>query len=73
MEALWHEILPEGDFMLRPRMSRIYYKGKFLDYPLRAINVLRNIGLWEGILSSSPICGPASAPPRTSPTTRTGW
>ena len=36
--------------MLRPRMSRIYYKGKFLDYPLRALNVLRNIALWEGIL-----------------------
>ena len=50
VEALWHEILPEGDFMLRPRMSRIYYKGKFLDYPLRALNVLRNIALWEGIL-----------------------
>jgi protoporphyrinogen oxidase len=50
VEALWHEILPEGDFMLRPRMSRIYYKGKFLDYPLRALNVLRNIALWEGLL-----------------------
>ena len=25
VETLWHEILPEGDFMLRPRMSRIYY------------------------------------------------
>ena len=50
VEALWHEILPEGDFMLRPRMSRIYYKGKFLDYPLRALNVLRNIALWEGFL-----------------------
>ena len=33
VEALWHEILPEGDFMLRPRMSRIYYKGKFLRLP----------------------------------------
>src|SRR6202050_4753070 len=50
VEALWHEILPEGDFMLRPRMSRIYYKGKYLDYPLRAMNVLRNIAPWEGIL-----------------------
>jgi protoporphyrinogen oxidase len=50
VESLWHEILPEGDFMLRPRMSRIYYKGKFLDYPLRATNVLRNLSLWEGFL-----------------------
>ena len=74
VEALWHEILPEGDFMLRPRMSRIYYKGKFLDYPLRALNVLRNISPLGGrCSSSSPTCGPASIRPRTSPTTRTGW
>ena len=50
VEALWHEILPEGDFMLRPRMSRIYYQGKFYDYPLKALNALRNLGLWEAIL-----------------------
>ena len=30
---LWHEILPEEDFLLRPRMSRIYYGGRFYDYP----------------------------------------
>ena len=33
VEALWHEILPDEDFMLRPRMSRIYYKGKFYRLP----------------------------------------
>jgi protoporphyrinogen oxidase len=50
VEALWHEILPEGDFLLRPRMSRIYYNGKYIDYPLKALNALRNLGLWEAIL-----------------------
>jgi protoporphyrinogen oxidase len=50
VEALWHEILPEGDFMLRPRMSRIYYQGKFFDYPLKALNALRNLGLREAFL-----------------------
>ncbi len=50
VEELWHEILPEGDFMLRPRMSRIYYKGRFLDYPLKIFNVLRNLSLWEGFM-----------------------
>ena len=50
VDALWHEILPEGDFMLRPRMSRIYYRGKFIDYPLKALNALKNLGLWESIL-----------------------
>jgi len=26
VEALWHEILPDDEFLLRPRMSRIYYR-----------------------------------------------
>ena len=37
VEALWHEILPDEDFLMRPRMSRIYYHGKFYDYPLKAV------------------------------------
>lgn len=48
VEAFWHEILPSGDFLLRPRMSRIFYNGRFFDYPLRAGNALRNLGIWEG-------------------------
>jgi protoporphyrinogen oxidase len=46
---LWHEILPADDFMLRPRMSRIYYGGKYIDYPLRAMNALRNVGIIEAV------------------------
>ena len=49
VEALWHEILPDEDFLLRPRMSRIYYKDKFYDYPLRATNALRNLGPIEAV------------------------
>ena len=33
--ALWHEMLGE-EFLVRPRLSRIYWNGRFLDYPLRA-------------------------------------
>ena len=47
VEALWHEILSDDDFMLRPRMSRIYYNGKYYDYPLKASNALKNLGIWE--------------------------
>ena len=36
---LWNEILPD-DFIQRPRMSRIYYEGKFYSYPLRAFEAL---------------------------------
>ena len=35
--------------MVRPRMSRIYYQGKFYDYPLRAMNALGNLGPLEAL------------------------
>jgi protoporphyrinogen oxidase len=50
VEALWHEILPAGDFLLRPRKSRIFYDGKYYDYPLRAFNALKNLGPVEAVL-----------------------
>jgi protoporphyrinogen oxidase len=43
---LWREILAD-DFLVRARLSRIYYDGKFFDYPLKVRNVLSNLGLWE--------------------------
>lgn len=30
-------------------MSRIFYAGKFYDYPLRATNALRNLGIFESV------------------------
>jgi protoporphyrinogen oxidase len=42
--ALWDELLPDG-FLTRPRMSRIYYGGKFYSYPLRAFEALFNLGV----------------------------
>jgi protoporphyrinogen oxidase len=50
VERFWWEILGQEDFLLRPRMSRIFYDGKFFDYPLRAVNALRNLGIFESIL-----------------------
>ena len=49
VEEFWHEVLPDEEFMLRPRKSRIYYQGKFYDYPLKASNALRNLGIIEAI------------------------
>jgi len=49
VESLWHEILPDEDFLMRPRMSRIFYNGKLYDYPLKATNALRNLGILEAI------------------------
>jgi protoporphyrinogen oxidase len=47
VQDLWHEILAPDDFLLRPRMSRIYYEGKFYDYPINVLNALHNLGLVE--------------------------
>ncbi len=46
VNRLWEEVLGD-DFLLRPRLSRIFYNGRFFDYPLRASNALRNLGVRE--------------------------
>lgn len=46
VEQLWYEILPD-DFITRPRLSRIFYRGKYYDYPLKMRNALSNLGLYE--------------------------
>ncbi len=64
---LWDEILPDG-FLERPRLSRIYYRGKFYSYPLRAFEALRNLGLIESALCMASFAFARAAPiknPRT--------
>jgi protoporphyrinogen oxidase len=46
VDALWHEVMKE-EFLLRPRMSRIYWRGKFLDYPLNGMDVVKKLGPLE--------------------------
>jgi protoporphyrinogen oxidase len=43
VDDLWHEVLDE-EFLLRPRMSRIYWNKRYLDYPLRGPDVIRKLG-----------------------------
>jgi protoporphyrinogen oxidase len=43
IERMWDDMAPEP-LLVRPRLSRIYYEGKFYDYPLRLGNALRNMG-----------------------------
>lgn len=43
IEDLWTEVLGD-DMLVRPRLSRIYYNGKFYDYPLKAWNAFSNLG-----------------------------
>lgn len=43
VQAVWKEILAD-DFIQTPRLSRIYYDGKFYDYPLALFKTLKNLG-----------------------------
>jgi len=72
VEELWHEILPEEDFLIRPRMSRIYYKGKYYDYPLSARNALFNLGVLEAAKCAASYGWARVRPPKDQ-TNLEGW
>jgi protoporphyrinogen oxidase len=46
VQRLWEEML-NGEFLTRPRLSRIYYKGKYFAYPINAKDVVGRLGLLE--------------------------
>jgi protoporphyrinogen oxidase len=72
VEQFWHEILPGEDFMLRPRLSRIYYQGKYYDYPLKPFNALRNLGLFESLRCVGSYAAARLRPPKDQDTFE-GW
>ena len=46
VKNMWQEVL-NGDFLRRPRLSRIYYRQKFFYYPLKPFNALLGLGFWN--------------------------
>jgi protoporphyrinogen oxidase len=53
-------------------MSRIYYNGKYYDYPLKASNALKNLGLWEATLCVMSYAWARVNPPKDQSTLE-GW
>ncbi len=49
VERVWREVL-QDEFLLRPRLSRIYYRKKFFYYPLKALDALAGLGPVEAVL-----------------------
>jgi protoporphyrinogen oxidase len=47
--AFWREVLGD-DFLVRPRLSRIYYNRKFILYPLRFGDALSKLGVGQSFL-----------------------
>ncbi|MFO1430462.1 MAG: NAD(P)/FAD-dependent oxidoreductase [Candidatus Competibacteraceae bacterium] len=48
INALWRQMLGD-EFLERPRLSRIYYRDHFFDYPLRPLNALAGLGVLEAV------------------------
>lgn len=48
IERLWRQVLGE-DFLRVPRLSRIYYNGRFFRYPLVISDTLANLGPVESL------------------------
>lgn len=49
VNQMWQDVMG-NNFLRRPRLSRIYYKRRFFNYPLKPFNALRGLGIWEGLL-----------------------
>ena len=49
VQQIWKEILGD-EFIQVPRLSRIYYRGKFFDYPLSIASTLTNLGVTDSSL-----------------------
>jgi protoporphyrinogen oxidase len=49
VNKMWTELLGD-DFLRRPRLSRIYYDQRFFYYPLKPLNTLLGLGLWQSLL-----------------------
>ncbi len=46
VQRMWEDMLGE-DLLTRSRMSRIFYRGSFFNYPLKAQDVFKGLGLIE--------------------------
>src|SRR5262245_42953684 len=49
VNKMWQQVLG-GEFLRRPRLSRIYYNGKFFFYPLKPLNALLGLGFFQAVL-----------------------
>ncbi len=48
VNALWKEVLGE-DLLVKTRKSRIHFRGRFFDYPLRPFDALSKLGVGESL------------------------
>ena len=72
VKRLWEEML--GDELLtRPRLSRIYYRDRFFNYPLGAQEVFRGLGVAESARCAISYLGSRRKLRRVRPQTFEDW
>src|SRR5579863_1993067 len=49
VNKLWLEVVGD-DYEMVNRLTRIFFRGKFYNYPIKAFNALRNLGIFEATL-----------------------
>lgn len=48
VQKMWRDVM-QDDFIRVPRLSRIYYRGRYFAYPLKLFNALSNLGIYESM------------------------
>jgi protoporphyrinogen oxidase len=64
VERMWREVLGE-DFLKRPRLSRIYYRSKYFQYPIEPLDTLRGLGFLESVRLGASFVKAKLRPPKT--------
>jgi protoporphyrinogen oxidase len=49
VQSMWKTVLGDS-FLRRRRLSRIYYRSKFFQYPIEPLNALQGLGIGESVL-----------------------
>ena len=61
VQQIWHDVL--GDELLtRKRLSRIYYKSRFFQYPLEPFDAIQGLGLIEAFRCALELCAKSVVP-----------
>ncbi len=71
VERIWTDVLGE-EMLVRPRLSRILWNGRLLDYPLRCADVVRKLGHAE-LARCAASYAAAAIRPRGTETTFEEW
>ncbi len=71
INELWLEVVKE-DYEIVNRQTRIYYKKRFFDYPIKAFNALSGLGIFEAALCVLSYMAARISPPRDTSTFE-GW